>query len=213
MSNESDRPEGIDERDRVGIGDGAGDGRLIVISGPSGAGKSTVLKMLLEQCPLPLALSVSATTRAPRPGEIDGFNYWFLTQEQFQARRAAGDFLEFFEVFGRGQWYGTLRETVTSGLKAGKWVILEIDVHGAQSVAREFPDAITLFIHPGDMAELERRLRGRKTESEEAIAARLETAHAEIALKDWYRHIVINDDPRRCSAEICKLLQKYSGKD
>ena len=86
---------------------------MVIISGPSGAGKTTIVKRLLETCPLPLILSVSATTRAPRPGEQDGIDYWFLTDDDFQRRRQQGEFLECFEVFGRGHWYGTLRETVS----------------------------------------------------------------------------------------------------
>lgn len=186
-------------------------GRLVIVSGPSGAGKSTVLKRLIESCPLPLEMSVSATTRPPRPGEQNGVNYWFLAPEEFQRRRAEGDFLESFEVFGRGHWYGTLRETVTTGLKAGKWVILEIDVQGAQAVFGEYPRAITVFIHPGDPLELERRLRGRGTESEEAIRARLETARKELAAADWYQHIVVNDQPAVCADEVCRILVKSSG--
>src|SRR5687767_7450301 len=109
------------------------EGKLAIISGPSGAGKSTVVKQLLATCPLPLELSVSATTRDPRPGEQAGIDYHFLTREEFARRRAAGEFLECKEVFGRGDWYGTLHNVVTAGLAAGKWVILEIDVEGAMS--------------------------------------------------------------------------------
>ena len=112
------------------------EGKLIVISGPSGVGKSTVVRQLLEQCELPLELSVSATTREPRAGEQDGVQYHFLPKTEFQQRRENGEFLECMEVFGRGHWYGTLQETVTTGLKQGKWVILEIDVDGAMKVLR-----------------------------------------------------------------------------
>lgn len=193
--------------------EGAGRGRLVIVSGPSGAGKSTVLATLLRECPLPLVMSVSATTRAARPGEEDGEAYWFLSEEEFLRRREAGDFLESFRLFDRACWYGTLRETVTTGLLAGKWVILEIDVQGAQAVAREFPEAITIFIHPGELAELERRLRGRGTESAAAIASRLETARRELAVSHWYRHIVVNDQPARCALAVCQILQAYSGKN
>jgi len=184
-------------------------GKLIIISGPSGAGKSTVVNRLLAECPLPLTLSVSATTRQPRPGETHGKEYWFLSPEDFTARKARGDFLEAKEVFGRGYWYGTLAETVSSGLKSGKWVILEIDVHGAATVLEVHPDAITIFIHPGSLAELERRLRNRGTESEANIARRLEVASEELAMMHRYTHEVINQEVDQAVAELCALLQKY----
>jgi guanylate kinase len=109
-------------------------GGLVVISGPAGVGKSTVVRKLLTDCPLPMVLSVSATTRRPRPGERDGIEYHFLSAEEFQRRRDAHEFLECKEVFGLGHWYGTLQSEVSAGLNAGKWVILEIDVQGAMSV-------------------------------------------------------------------------------
>ena len=184
-------------------------GKLIIISGPSGAGKSTVVNRLLAECPLPLTLSVSATTRQPRPGETHGKDYWFLSPEDFAARKARGDFLEAKEVFGRGYWYGTLLDTVSSGLKSGKWVILEIDVHGAATVLKVHPDAITIFIHPGSLAELERRLRNRGTESEANIARRLEVASEELAVMHRYTHEVINREVDQAVAELCALLRKY----
>jgi guanylate kinase len=184
-------------------------GKLIIISGPSGAGKSTVVNRLLAECPLPLTLSVSATTRQPRPGETHGKEYWFLSPEDFAARKVRGDFLEAKEVFGRGYWYGTLAETVSSGLKFGKWVILEIDVHGAATVLEVHPDAITIFIHPGSLAELERRLRNRGTESEANISRRLEVASEELAMMHRYTHEVINQEVDQAVAELCALLQKY----
>ncbi len=145
-----------------------GQGRLIIISGPSGAGKSTVVRHLLQECDLPLTLSISATTRPPRVGEQDGNDYFFMDQDEFDRRREAGEFLESKEVFGLGYWYGTLRQQVASGLSQGRWVILEIDVQGALAVLdQQDLDPITVFIHPGGMEELEQRLRNRETESEE----------------------------------------------
>jgi guanylate kinase len=187
-------------------------GRLIVISGPSGAGKSTVVRELLkpENCPLPLVLSVSATTRKPRPGEIEGVNYFFLSPEEFARRRTAGEFLECSEVFGRGDWYGTLQTQVTTGLAAGKWVILEIDVDGALTVMERSPDCITIFLHSGSLAELERRLRLRNTESEASIQRRLEVAQRELALIPRYRHEVVNRDIPEAVREICTLLSQYA---
>ncbi|MDR0391523.1 MAG: guanylate kinase, partial [Planctomycetaceae bacterium] len=115
--------------------------RLLVVSGPSGVGKGTLLKRVLLESGLPIVLSVSATTRSPRPNEKDGEHYHFLTHEQFQLKRDAGEFLECFEVFGKGTWYGTLRSDVEIALCANKYVILEIDVKGANEIKKQFPDA------------------------------------------------------------------------
>lgn len=186
-------------------------GKLVIISGPSGAGKSTVVRQLLEQCSLPLKLSVSATTRKPRPTERDGEDYHFLSREQFAQRREAGDFLECKEVFGRGDWYGTLRSQTESTLTAGQWMILEIDVQGALSVLEQCPDTITIFIHPGSTVELERRLRSRGTETEESIRRRLEVAQTELASMDRYKHPVVNDEIDRAVQEICQILMSYEG--
>jgi guanylate kinase len=188
-------------------------GRLIIISGPSGAGKSTVVRRLLEECDLPLLLSVSATTRRPRAGEIDGKDYFFLTGEEFQRRREAGEFLECKEVFGLGCWYGTLRDQVATGLAEGRWVILEIDVQGALAILDQKDlDPITVFIHPGGMDELEERLRGRNTESEEAICARLETASSEMRYMHRYQYEVINESVDNAVAEICQILKDQKEK-
>ena len=186
----------------------ASGGRLVVVSGPSGAGKTTVMKRVFDRCCLPLTQSVSATTRPPRPGEENGRDYHFLSSEQFTALRNGGEFLECFEVFGRGHWYGTLRSEVTTGLAAGKWVVLEIDVKGARAVAAQYPDAITIFIRPGSQEELEHRLRGRATESEDALRRRLEHARWELDQAPGYRYVVINDSLDRAVEEICQILNQ-----
>jgi len=186
-------------------------GKLVIVSGPSGAGKSTVMRQLLRQCPLPLVLSVSATTRPPRPGERDGVDYHFLTELQFGNRRDAGDFLEWKEVFGQGHLYGTLRSETESGLASGKWVVLEIDVQGAAAVLEQRADAITIFLHPGSMEELERRLRHRGTESEDSIQRRLDVARREMGRREMYRYEVINDTVDHAVREICDILLSHQG--
>ncbi len=181
-------------------------GKLIIISGPSGAGKTTLLDRVFARSRRPLVPSVSATTRAPRPGERDGVDYHFLSREEFARRRAEGDFLESCEVFGQGDWYGTLRSEVTPSLAAGKWVVLEIDVQGTQNVLRQHPDAVTVFVQPESWAELERRLRDRGTENATALARRLEVARGELNNADRYRYRVTNIDADRAAQEICDIL-------
>ena len=182
-------------------------GKVVIISGPSGAGKSTLVQRLLQNCALPLELSISATTRPPRSDEQDGVSYHFLSHEEFEAKRLAGEFLEYKEVFGQGYWYGTLLKNISQGLHLGKWVILEIDVAGAMSVIDRMPDAITIFIHPGSMVELEHRLRNRQTDSEEAIVRRLQVATQEMANRHVYDYEVVNKDVDAAANEVSQILQ------
>lgn len=184
-------------------------GKLVVISGPSGAGKSTVVKELLQKARLPLQLSISATTRAPRPGELDGREYFFLTKEEFERRRLNNEFLEYKEVFGRGHWYGTQKTPVLDGIKEGNWIILEIDVQGALNVFENHPEAISIFVHPGSMVELERRLRNRQTEDEEAIQRRLEVAREELAYRHKYKYEVVNHTVETTVEMIQQLLEQH----
>ena len=186
-------------------------GKLVVISGPSGVGKSCVVERLLQCASVPLVLSVSATTRPPRQGEVDGVHYHFLSDEEFAQRRKRGEFLECFEVFGRGHWYGTLLSEVTPRLEDGKWVILTIDVHGAEAVARRFPDAVTIFLRPQSLPQLEEQLRGRKTETEQSIHRRLQEAQAELARANQYRYQVINDTVEHAVKQICHILAQSGG--
>ena len=180
-------------------------GKLVVISGPSGVGKTTLLRRLLADLPQ-LIPSVSATTRPPRAGERDGVDYHFLPLEEFEQRRARGEFLECCRVYGRQHWYGTLASEVEPRLAAGKWVVLEIDVEGTISILERFPDAITIFVEPSHPDQLLHRLQGRGTESPEAMARRLEVARKELHEAHRYRHRVVNDDVDAALAEIEKIL-------
>jgi len=182
--------------------------KMIVLSGPSGAGKSTILRRLLESYPDRLRLSVSATTRSPRSGEVDGVDYYFLTSTEFARRREAGEFLECFEVFGRGHWYGTLLAEVTPSRNAGKTVVLDIDVDGAARVQSRFADVLTIFLRPSSMEELERRLRARGTETEEAIQRRIEVARRELERAHQYQFQVVNDTIEHAVDQISEILTK-----
>lgn len=184
-------------------------GRLVIISGPSGAGKTTVIRALLRDCPLPLSLSVSATTRPPRPGEDNGVDYYFLKKSEFEERRNSGAFLECFEVFGRGYWYGTLRSEIERICNLGRWPLLEIDVQGMQAVVRIFPEAITVFVRPQSLEELELRLRNRGTESEDTIQRRLEVARHEWQSADQYQYDIINNSIDQAARDICQALQQF----
>ena len=177
-----------------------------MVSGPSGAGKTSVMQRVYATCRAPLVHSVSATTRLPRQGEVDGVDYHFLSDQEFQVRRKRGDFLECFEVFTKRDWYGTLLSEVTSGLEAGKWVVLEIDVQGACDVMQRFPDAVSIFLRPSTQEELERRLRNRGTETEEAIQRRLAWADRELTQASRYRFQVVNDNMDKAVGDICRIL-------
>lgn len=182
--------------------------KLIIVSGPSGAGKSTIVRELLKVTPLPLKVSVSATTRARRQGEEEGVDYHFLSREEFRRRRERGEFLECKEMYGGGDWYGTLRSEVTSGHATGKWVLLEIDVCGALAVLEQVPNAVTIFIDTGSMMELEKRLRKRGSETSDSLARRLNVAAREMKYRDKYQYHVINDSVSQAVSELCGILQR-----
>ena len=158
-------------------------------------------------------MSVSATTRPPREGEADGVHYHFLSKEDFTERRAGGQFLECAEVFGHGHWYGTLRSEVTPSLRSGDWVLLEIDVQGAQEVLEEYPEAVSIFIRCESLTELERRLRQRGTETEEAIARRLAVAEEELRVASRYRYQVVNRTVPEAVDSMCDILHSEGLKE
>ena len=178
--------------------------KVFVITGPSGVGKGTLIKMLLERVPS-LALSVSATTRAPREGEEDGVDYHFLTEDQFQERIAAKDFLEYASY--SGNHYGTLNSELDRCLAKGRSVVLEIEVQGAQQVRAARPDSVQIFIAPPDPAVLRERLSGRGTDSAEAIDKRLKTAEQELAAQDDFKHRIVNDDLDYAADELESIVR------
>lgn len=180
-------------------------GKLIVIAGPSGVGKGSLVRRLLARDPEGLALSVSVTTRPPRPSEVEGRDYLFVDPTSFRARADAGGLLEWADVFGNA--YGTPAEAVERQRDAGRDVILEIDVQGARQVRERAPDAVLLFLAPPSLAVLETRLRGRGTESEERMARRLEKAAWEIGQAGWFDHVVVNDDLERATKEVAAIIE------
>jgi guanylate kinase len=183
-----------------------GDARIVVLSGPSGSGKSTIVNRLIEQAPVRLMKAVSATTRPPRAGETEGVDYHFLSPEEFEHRRADGEFVECAEVFGAGHWYGTLKSELERIAGDGGWALLEIDVQGALDIMQKYPEAVTIFLTAASEEDYERRLRGRGTEGDGAIQQRLRTAREELKMVDRYQHRVVNDDLDRAVEEISNIL-------
>ena len=180
-------------------------GILAVVSGFSGAGKGTLMKALLSGYADQYALSISATTRGPREGEVDGREYFFKTKEQFEQMIAEDALIE--HACYVGNYYGTPKSYVMEQLEAGKNVILEIEIQGALAVKEKFPDTLLLFVTPPSAAELEHRLRGRGTETEEVINNRLKRAVEEAEYMDRYDYILVNDDLETCVKEMHELIQ------
>lgn len=189
-------------------------GLLLVVSGPSGAGKGTVCGAYMEKHP-ECSLSVSATTRSPRPGETDGVNYYFLTEEDFRNKISNDGFLE-HAVFCNN-YYGTPKDAVMKMIDSGRDVILEIEVQGAMQVRAHYPEAVLIFVVPPSMDELEARLRGRGTETDEVISKRLARSKEEFKYIEKYNYILVNDTidnaVRRLEsiteAEKCRIERKY----
>jgi len=175
-----------------------------VITGPSGVGKGTLIRSLRERMP-ELELSVSATTRPPRPGEVDGVDYWFLTAGEFERRVEAGEFVE--HAIYSGHRYGTLRSEVERRTRAGRPVVLEIEVQGARQVRASLPDAVQIFIAPPSLDALRARLIGRGTDDPEAVEARLGVAEEELAAQAEFRHVVVNDRLEDAVAELVAIVQ------
>ncbi|MDQ4144066.1 MAG: guanylate kinase [Actinomycetota bacterium] len=179
-------------------------GRLFVVSGPSGAGKGTVVRGVLQSRP-DVFLSVSATTRPARAGEIDGVDYHFVSREDFARMREQGEFLEWAQVYDN--FYGTPREPIDRAAGAGRDVIAELDIQGAMMVKRSRPDAVLIFIEPPSLEELAPRLRGRGTEDANALSRRLQAAYEEIKKKEAYDHVVVNDALDEAVASLLRILE------
>ena len=177
-------------------------GKLVVISGASGVGKGTVLGIMMNKRNN-LKFSVSATTRPPRPSEINGVHYYFVTKERFEEMIAAGEMLEYSAH--NANYYGTPRAQAEEKMKVGS-VLLDIEPNGAKQVKEALPEAVLVFIMPPSMEELEKRLRGRGDTPEDQIAMRLERANWEMEQRHWYDHVVVNDSAERCAEEILKII-------
>ena len=178
--------------------------KVFVITGPSGVGKGTLIGTLRERLP-ELALSTSATTRAPRAGEVDGIDYHFLSDREFAERAAANEFLEHASYSGNR--YGTLRSEVERRLAEGESVLLEIEVQGARQVRAAMPEAVLVFIAPPNPEALRRRLEGRGTDTEEAISERLRTAEIELDAQQEFQHVVCNDELERAADELERIVR------
>ena len=177
-------------------------GLLVVVSGPSGAGKGTICQALLEKTPL--AYSVSATTRKPRAGEVDGESYYFLSVEAFEKMIEKDELLEWAKVYDN--YYGTPLKKVEEKLAAGEDILLEIDTQGAMKVREKFPEGVYIFILPPSLAELERRIRGRDTETEDILQKRLAAAIDEIEAGKCYKYVVTNDEVDGAVDAVCAIL-------
>lgn len=181
------------------------EGKLLLITGPSGVGKRTLLSKILNDKDINLTVSVSLTTRDKRPGEQDGVDYIFVSKEEFRRRIENGEMLEYAEFFNN--YYGTSKEWVESRLKQGINVLLEIETKGFHQIQRQFPNLVSIFILPVSIKELEKRLRNRGTEGDEAIAMRLEKAEKEIQEAHLFTYRVVNDDLDKATEELREIIR------
>lgn len=179
-------------------------GFLLVVSGAAGTGKGTIIKNAMPKNEL-LTLSVSATTRLPREGEVEGVNYFFISKEEFNNMVDKGDFLEYAYV--HTDYYGTPRRKVEEEIQKGKIVILEIDVQGAKEVVRKYKNVVSIFIIPPSFSELEKRLRERNSENEAEIIKRMSNARIEIGQLDSYDYVILNDDIERCTEDFLSIVR------
>jgi guanylate kinase len=191
----------------VSAGGGPGTGRVVVLSGPSAVGKSSVVRCLRERIPN-LHFSVSVTTRAPRPGEVDGVDYQFVSPDRFQELIDQGALLEWAEIHGGLHRSGTLAEPVRAATAAGLPVLIEVDLAGARAVKKAMPEVITVFLAPPSWEDLKARLIGRGTETPEAMQRRLDTARTELAAQDDFDEVVVNRRLESACAELVSLLVK-----
>lgn len=180
-------------------------GRLVILAGPSAVGKSTVVDRLRKEVPN-LYFSVSMTTRAPRPGEVDGRDYFYVSAEEFQDRIDRGKMLEWADIHGGLQRSGTPADPVNKARDNGRPVLVEVDLAGARNIAALMPEAETVFLAPPSWDVLVERLKGRGTESEDVISRRLETAREELAAQSEFKHVVVNDDVDKAVKEISQIL-------
>lgn len=186
-------------------------GKIIILSAPSGTGKSTIISRIIDDPRLKLQFSISATSRAPRAGEMDGREYYFISPEEFRRRVDNDEFVEWEEVYA-GTCYGTLRSEVERITDSGHNIIMDIDVKGGVNVKRIFGDeALSIFILPPSKDELERRLRGRATDSDEVIQRRLGKAEYELGFAPQYQYRVVNDDLEKAAAEVTQIILSHTG--
>jgi len=188
-------------------------GKIIILSAPSGTGKSTIIERLMQMPELMLGFSISATSRAPRGEEQHGREYFFLTPEEFERRVAAGDFVEWEEVYA-GTCYGTLRSEVERVTGSGWNLIMDIDVKGALNVKKQYGDrALSIFILPPSVEELERRLRARNTDSEESLRKRIDRAETELSYAEGFDSKVVNDDLDEAVNRVSELISNFTEKE
>jgi len=180
-------------------------GKIVIFSAPSGSGKTTIVRSALKKFP-ELVFSISATTREKRGVEKDGVDYFFITEDEFKKKIEQNEFVEWESFYG--YYYGTLKSFINSKMKNGKSVVLEVDVKGALKIKKEYPDAVAIFIRPPSIEELKRRLRDRKTESDEDLQKRIERAEMEIGYQKYFDYVVVNDDLERAKKEVYEILNK-----